>query len=333
MRNWYNMADGERATVSIYDGIGEFGVSAKSFLTDLRAVKASEVDLEINSPGGDVFAGIAIYNGLRGSGKKINVKVMGVAASAASLVAMAGDTIEMPENTFMMIHNPWTFAIGDADELRASADMLDKINTSLVSTYAKRSGKTDEDVTALLAAETWYTAAEAVAAGFADKVTPSIAAKARFDPDRVPENVKAVFALAQALKVEEAVESEPPFVEVLAQTVTEAGLSDFAAQWALDETIQNAADVSARIDYAKDVQALCKVVGAPDKAGAFIRASTPLATVRVALLEARANVDEQTPVNTVKKIGDDNPKGTQPAVVNTAAIWAAYRNLTKGVTK
>ena len=109
MRTWYNLKAAEANTpakLSIFDDIGAYGVSAKSFLNDLGSVTQSSVDVEINSPGGDVFAGLAIYNGLRNSGKKINVKVLGLAASAASLIAMAGDTIEMPENSFMMIHNP-----------------------------------------------------------------------------------------------------------------------------------------------------------------------------------------------------------------------------------
>lgn len=197
MRTWYNLkATDTKATISIFDAIGEYGVSAKNFLNDLRAVKASDVDVEINSPGGDVFAGIAIYNGMRQSGKKINVKIMGVAASAASLIAMAGDTIDMPENTFMMVHNPWSFAMGSAEDMRDTADMLDKIGSSLVATYAKRTGKSDEEIKALLDAETWMTAQEAVEAGFATTVSDAIAAKAEFDMDRVPANVKAVLALS-----------------------------------------------------------------------------------------------------------------------------------------
>lgn len=188
MQTWYNLkADADKTPVlSIFDDIGAYGVSANSFLTDLRTVTTDAVDVEINSPGGDVFAGLAIYNGLRASGKKINVKVLGLAASAASLVAMAGDTIEMPENTFMMIHNPWGFVMGGADEMRNTADVLDKIGPSLVSTYAKRTGKTDQEITALLDAETWMTAQEAVDAGFATSVTAALAVKASYSKDRLP---------------------------------------------------------------------------------------------------------------------------------------------------
>ena len=201
MKTWYKFqaaaAEGKSQTVSIHDDIGGWGVSAKMFLDELRKVTTPEVNVEINSPGGDVFAGLAIYNGLRNSGKKVNVKVLGIAASAASLVAMAGDTIEMPENTFMMIHNPWTFAAGDAEDLREQADLLDKIGDSLTSTYARRTGKSAEEIQTLLAAETWFTAQEAVDAGFATAVTPAFAAQASFDVDRLPENVRSVFALAK----------------------------------------------------------------------------------------------------------------------------------------
>lgn len=95
------------SVLSIYDEIGFWGVQAKDFISDLAKVSSKVLNVEINSPGGDVFAGLAIYNALKGSGKEIVVKVMGVAASAASLIAMAGDKIIMPKNTFMMIHNPW----------------------------------------------------------------------------------------------------------------------------------------------------------------------------------------------------------------------------------
>ena len=102
----FNAATDTEATLEIYDEIGFWGVQAKEFITQLKGVKAPVLNVEISSPGGDVFAGIAIYNALKASGKEIVVKVMGMAASAASLIAMAGDKIVMPKNSFMMIHNP-----------------------------------------------------------------------------------------------------------------------------------------------------------------------------------------------------------------------------------
>lgn len=192
--------DDSPSTLSIFDEIGFWGVQAKDFIRDLRAVKSKVLNVEINSPGGDVFAGLAIYNALKSSGKEIVVRVMGVAASAASLIAMAGDKIIMPKNTFMMIHNPWSFATGNADALRETADTLEKIGFSLRATYARRTKMSEEDLEPLLAKDTWMTAEEALGLGFATEVVDEVTAQAKFDVARadLPQAVAALFAVAKA---------------------------------------------------------------------------------------------------------------------------------------
>ena len=186
------------AVLSIYDEIGFWGVQAKDFISELSGITAKVVNVEINSPGGDAFAGLAIYNALKSSGKEIVVKVMGVAASAASLIAMAGDKIIMPKNTFMMVHNPWSFAMGNADELRDTADTLDKIGASLQATYVSRTGQSEDKIKELLSKDTWLTADESLELGFATEVVDDIKAMAVFDMDRaeLPEAVRAVFKAA-----------------------------------------------------------------------------------------------------------------------------------------
>lgn len=340
MQTWYNLkaAADKTPVLSIFDDIGAYGVSAKSFLNDLRTVTTDEVDVEINSPGGDVFAGLAIYNGLRASGKKINVKVLGLAASAASLVAMAGDTIEMPENAFMMIHNPWGFAMGGADEMRNTADVLDKIGTGLVSTYAKRTGKTDQEITALLDAETWMTAQEAVDAGFATSVTPALAVKASYSEDRLPENVRLAFkaqASAEATgttgEILEVVEAPAPvFGETLAaqvQTIADAaGLGQYAAMWGADPALRNAEQVTARAELAREVQALCALAKRPEMADKFIKAATPLQDVRADIFAALEADYEH--VDTAPPAKQTQNSGAQPSAVKGADIWAARRQKT-----
>ena len=334
MQTWYNLkADaGKTPVLSIFDDIGAYGVSAKSFLNDLRTVTTDEVDVEINSPGGDVFAGLAIYNGLRASGKKINVKVLGLAASAASPVAMAGDTIEMPENAFMMIHNPWGFAMGGADEMRNTADVLDKIGTGLVSTYAKRTGKTDQEITALLDAETWMTAQEAVDAGFATSVTPALAVKASYSEDRLPENVRLAFK-AQAPTTDDSAPAEAPapvFGETLAAHVqiiaNAAGLGQYAAMWGADPALRNAEQVTARAELAREVQALCVLAKRPEMADKFIKAATPLQDVRAEIFAALEADYEH--VDTAPPAKQTQNSGAQPSAVKGADIWAARRQKT-----
>ena len=348
MQTWYNLkaAADKTPVLSIFDDIGAYGVSAKSFLNDLRTVTTDEVDVEINSPGGDVFAGLAIYNGLRASGKKINVKVLGLAASAASLVAMAGDTIEMPENAFMMIHNPWGFAMGGADEMRNTADVLDKIGTGLVSTYAKRTGKTDHEIAALLDAETWMTAQEAVDAGFATSVTPALAVKASYSEDRLPENVRLAFK-AQAPTTDESAPAEAPgeatgeipeaveapapvFGETLAaqvQTIADAaGLGQYAAMWGADPALRNTEQVTARAELAREVQALCALAKRPEMADKFIKAATPLQDVRADIFAALEADYEH--VDTAPPAKQPQNSGAQPSAVKGADIWAARRQKT-----
>lgn len=337
MQTWYNLkaAADKTPVLSIFDDIGAYGVSAKSFLDDLRTVTTDEVDVEINSPGGDVFAGLAIYNGLRASGKKINVKVLGLAASAASLVAMAGDTIEMPENAFMMVHNPWGFAMGGADEMRNTADVLDKIGAGLVSTYAKRTGKTDQEIAALLDAETWMTAQEAVDAGFATSVTPALAVKASYSEDRLPENVRLAFKAQAPAPVDPAptapVEAPAPvFGETLASQAqaiaNAAGLGQYAALWGADPALRNAEQVTARAELAREVQALCVLAKRPEMADKFIKAATALQDVRAEIFAALEADYEH--VDTAPPAKQTQNSGAQPSAVKGADIWAARRQKT-----
>ena len=202
MKNWYAIkakAD-DTAEITIFDEIGIWGVTAKSFIADLKAISAKTITLSVNSPGGSVFDGFAIYNALknaRENGVTINARIMGIAASAASFIVMAANSIEMPENSMMMVHYASGLAWGNSEDLRDTADILDKIDASLVGIYTARTGKSEEDVRALLQAETYLTAQEAKDAGFADTVTPNVKASATFEIDRLPANVQALFKAAQ----------------------------------------------------------------------------------------------------------------------------------------
>lgn len=161
--------DGEVVT----DEYEDSDTSAAGFRDSLKSLgDVKTINLHINSPGGSVFEGIAIYNMLKQNKAKINVYVDGLAASIASVIAMSGDAIFMPSNAMMMIHNPWTMAAGNANELRKQADDLDQITKSSVQTYLQKAGdKLDEEtLKQLMDDETWLTAQEAVDYGLADEV-------------------------------------------------------------------------------------------------------------------------------------------------------------------
>lgn len=170
--SWFavNRNDEDEAEVMIYDYIGAFGITAKQFVDELASVKAENITLRINSPGGEVFDGSAIYNAIKAHPAHITAKIDGVAASAASYIAMAADTIVMADNSYMMIHESWGGAMGFSADLRGVADLLDKMNDNLVAAYAKKSGKPNDEIRAALAAETWFTASEAKEFGLADAV-------------------------------------------------------------------------------------------------------------------------------------------------------------------
>lgn len=147
-------------------------VTPKAFRDELNS-KSGDITVSLNSQGGDVFAGVSIYNSLKDYKGNVTVKVNGLAASIASVIAMAGDTIIMAPGSMMMVHSPWTFAAGNSDELKKTAGVLDSIEASLVPIYSSRTGMSEEEVIALLKAETWMTPQEAVEKGFADKAEES----------------------------------------------------------------------------------------------------------------------------------------------------------------
>lgn len=207
MNHWYTIkALGVRgaAEISIYEEIGGFGITAKQFAEDLKALgDVSHIDLRIHSPGGDVFEGIAIYNLLRNHPAEITVYIDGVAASMASVVAMAGDRVVMPENAMMMIHKPWGISGGNAGDMRDYADLLDKVETVLVPAYARKTGKSAQEITAMLEDETWMDGKECLKHGFADELLPSVTAMARIESKRtgdfshMPETIKGMITPPQ----------------------------------------------------------------------------------------------------------------------------------------
>lgn len=167
----------EEAEVFIYDAIGGFfGIDAGKFAKDLKAIKAGTIHLRINSPGGDVFAARAIATALSEHPAKVTAHIDGLAASAASFIMLAADKIVASDGAFVMVHNPWSLTIGDADDHVKTADLLTKIQVGMASDYAKRSGKTPEEAQAWMDAETWFTAEEAKEAGLVDEVVEAIAA-------------------------------------------------------------------------------------------------------------------------------------------------------------
>lgn len=171
--DWYRIeckAGARSAVVSIYDEIGWAGTTAKDFAAELRALDADEITLRLNSPGGDAWDGIAIYNALKDHPAGVHVVVDGLAASAASFIAQSGDRITMNRGAQMMIHDAAGLAVGNARDMRDMAEVLDRVSDSIASIYADRSGRPISEFRTAMSRDTWYTAQEAVDAGLADEV-------------------------------------------------------------------------------------------------------------------------------------------------------------------
>ncbi|HDX0789759.1 head maturation protease, ClpP-related [Stenotrophomonas maltophilia] len=173
-------AGNDANSISIYDSIGEdwegTGVTAKRISAALRAIGDKDVVVNINSPGGDFFEGVAIYNLLREHQGRVTVQVMGLAASAASVIAMAGDEILMGDGSFLMIHNAWAVAIGNRHDMADAAKLLEPFDTAMAKVYAARSGVTEAEAARMMDEETWIGAAQAVEDGFADGLLDGAAA-------------------------------------------------------------------------------------------------------------------------------------------------------------
>jgi ATP-dependent Clp protease protease subunit len=190
MKQWYEIRAlaADRAEVWIYEEIGENfwgeGLSAKKFVNELNALDVSAIDLHINSPGGSVFDGQAIYNALRRHKAEVTTYIDGLAASIASVVALAGDRVVMPSNAMMMIHNPWGMAIGYAGDMRSMADTLDKVRETILNVYDEHSTKTRDELSAAMDAETELTAADALDYGFIDEVGGALRIAAQLDMSR-----------------------------------------------------------------------------------------------------------------------------------------------------
>ena len=312
MASWYAIrARGTGAEVAIYDEIGAYGVSAKGFLAELGALpEGTPVDLRLNSPGGSVFDAVAIHNALKRHEGTVTVWIDGIAASAASYVAMAGDEIVMPENAFLMIHDPAGLVMGTAEDMRAMAEALDKVKASLVSGYAAKSGRTPEEVSALMAAETWFDASDAVAQGFADRLIEPVRIAANFDIGRF-RNAPPV--LVEQVEADQDSDDAADCVEIEADEDTDEAaegdqLSDVEnEQAAAADTAQPPAETpppsgappdpaairADAIGHARAVIDLCLLAGQAQMAGRFLEENASLDEVRAALLAAKAEAEPE----------------------------------------
>jgi ATP-dependent Clp endopeptidase proteolytic subunit ClpP len=182
---WFDIknATADSADIYLYDEIGGYfsGTDAASVIEQIRNLNVKTLNVRINSPGGSVFDGMAIYNALARHSAEVITHIDGIAASIASVIALAGKRVLIAENAMMMIHDPSALVWGDAAELRKQADVLDQIKETIITTYVTRTGLPRDDVAEMMSEETWFTADEAVEKKFADESVSGVKAAACFD--------------------------------------------------------------------------------------------------------------------------------------------------------
>lgn len=196
MKQFFKMsAAKDVGRVDIYDEIGFWGTNAAMFARQWKEIEASSkrIDVHISSPGGNLFDALTIYNLIQQSEKPVTIYVDGLAASSASLIAMAGKETRMAENALMMLHNPYTVTIGNKAEHESAIQVLEAATKATIVAYARKSGKTDDEIAAILDEETWYGATEAKDAGFVDKVIKAVPMAAKFDANTYGFSVPEAF--------------------------------------------------------------------------------------------------------------------------------------------
>jgi ATP-dependent protease ClpP protease subunit len=319
-RQWYRFdnsaSDPAIAELFIFGDIGasywgEESVTAKQFMDDLKALASvvTTIKVHVNSLGGDVFDGVAIANALRDQirtkGRTVTTIVEGIAASAASIVIMAGETIQVADNALVMVHNCWTVGIGNAADMRKLADDLDKIDGAILATYKWHSTLSDEELHALMDAETWMSADEAIANGFATEKVEGLKAAASLDARAlakltVPEKYRdRVTALLTPVPAPETPPAAAAAADVL-RLCREADCLDLAEGLLAAHT--PLADVQARVTEAKttraiaarratDIRALCGLAKLPELADGYIAGGITIDAVKAQLVVLKAKIE------------------------------------------
>jgi ATP-dependent protease ClpP protease subunit len=304
------------AQILVYDEIGGWGMGAEDFHRALKALgDVKQLDMRINSPGGDSFAGIAIHNMLAAHPATKTAYVDGFAASAASLIAMAADKIVMPENTFMVVHNPYAMTVGPAAAHRSMADDLDRVSDAYAATYAKRSKQPVDAVKSLMAEDRLMGAPECKALGYCDELLPAKEMAATFDLAKVPEKYKGVAAIYKA-----AAAAPPAAADVAAAAAAAAAATSAAAAAAATAPAYGMGEIEETLQLC----GLAKV--SSYQANKFIGDKTPVAKVRETLAAMAASDADRLAIQRVDVTQADvdvtaapHAGGAQPGVVKRDA--------------
>jgi len=297
-KQWYSIkakAD-ETADIYIYEQIGADwfgeGIEAKNFVKELADLKVKNINLRINSPGGSVFDGQTIYNAIKRHPANVTTYVDGLAASIASVIALAGDSVVMAKNSLFMIHNPWGFAQGSAADLRQYAELLDKVRETIVSVYRDKTAMTDDEIIAAMDAETWMTAEEAQAFGFCDSISADSAAV----------NIYNCAGLGFKHAPPMAAITEPP--SALPEVIPPQGAKTPEMEVVVMSDATTTAPQNGATNEAAAIAAMCAANNCADKAAEFISAGLTADQAGRRILDMHAAGQISTPAAEAASIVD-----------------------------
>lgn len=343
-KTWYAMqASGDAAErvieVFVYGEIGGWGVTANQFVQDLRAMDDGEspVIAAFNSIGGDLFDGLAMHNALSRLGERCTGRVDALAASAASVAVCGAHRVVIASNAMLMIHNPWTYAAGDAEDFRKVADVLDQTMEAIIAAYKAKAPDIDEaELRGLVAAETWLTASEAVALGLADEVGDGVQVNACLGQGGVMQRYQHTPAelLAQLDEAPEpAPELETPapapvadsakLALLITQRCAESGISNLVAPLLSSTQLESEEIVQAGLTRAKAVHDLCVAARLPELSAEYVTAGLDAPAVRARLFDKIVSSGNGFEIDNSVPLNDDPAPKVQAKQPDPPSIWAA----------
>ncbi|WP_122549809.1 head maturation protease, ClpP-related [Pseudomonas viridiflava] len=345
-RNWYRikaetLAEQTTIEIYIYGEIGGWGITANQFIQDLKAIDdgVSPIVAAFNTIGGDLFDGLAIHNALNRLGERCTARIDALAASAGSVAACGAHRMVMASNAMLMIHNPWTFTAGDAEDLRKVADVLDQTLEAIIAAYKAKSPDIDEaELRRMVNAETWLTAQEALALGLADEIGSGVEVKACLGQgaamQRYRQTPKALLDQLNAVEPEPE-EDEPPTdptpadASALALMITKAcgaaGINNLIEPLIASTKLADHATVQAAITQAKCVRDLCVAARLPELTAEFVTAGLGKEAVQARLFDKLVSSGKGFEIDNSLPLQDDPPAKVQARQPDHQDIYAARR--------
>ncbi|AKA84846.1 head maturation protease, ClpP-related [Pseudomonas synxantha] len=355
-KSWYTFqasgeAEQQTIEVFVYGEIGTWGVSANQFVQDLRAMDdgVSPVVVAFNSIGGDLFDGLAIHNALSRLGERCTGRIDALAASAASVAVCGAHRVVIAANAMLMIHNPYTFTGGDAEDFRRVADVLDQTLEAIIAAYKSKAPDIDEaELRRMVNAETWLTANEAVALGLADEVGDGLKVKACLGQGSVLQRFQNAPAELLA-QLDEEPDVEPtgpvnpadpaPVLDAagLALMVTKgcaaAGISNLVDPILASTKLESEAVVTAALTKAKALHGLCVAARLPELTGEFLAAGLDEAAVRARLFDKLVSSGGGFEINNSLPLDNDPAPTIKAKQVDSHSIWASRQAAQNGTSK